>query len=195
MNITLLFETELIGYGVGKVSPLNTRFPVDKISPHKLSFEIIWLESVLGVKMLKDMIDKMNPLPSNYNPNAGALEMKFPAYPNYETLFKDYILPYVGTAFTFYYLPHAKVEIGAAGAQTYEAKDSIPATAEDMKALGQSLNIAANKLKDRLINFLCENKANYPLFDDKKCPCGCIDGENQKSKPPMFSSISGKINY
>lgn len=195
MNITLLFPTELIGYGVGKPSPITSRLPADKISPHLLSFETIWLDTVIGIKMLKDMISKMNPLPSNYNPNGGPLEIKFPADPNYEALFKDYILPYAGMAFAFYYLPYSKVEIGAAGAHTYEIKDGIPAAAEDMKALGQSLNIAANKLKDRLINFLCENKIDYPLFDDKECPCGCIDGENKKPRPPMFLSIGGKINY
>jgi hypothetical protein len=195
MNQTLLFPNEIIGYGVGKPAPLSSRVSSDNISPHLLPFEIEWLESILGRTMLQDMISKMAAQGSNYNPNAGALVQKFPNDPNYESLFNPYIVPYVGQAFLFYYLPYTKVQIGNSGAHTYEIANATPASAEDLKALASSLQRSVDNLKQRLLNYLCENKIDYPLFDETKCPCSCNQGDNKKPRQPLFVSIGGKIDY
>jgi hypothetical protein len=194
MQQTLLYPNEIIGFGVGKPSPLASRMSADSVAPHLLQLELIWLEPVLGKKMLDDMKSKMSGA-SNNNPNAGAIVVKFPNDPNYETLFEDYILPYMGNAFSVYYLPFSKVTIGANGAQTLTMANANPAETSDLIRLESTLKDNALVLRKRILDFLCENKANYPLYDSRDCDCKCEKDKIKNNPPTPFFAIGGNINY
>ena len=189
---TMFYANEVIGYGVGKPSPLPTRVASDIISPIIPIVELEFLRPVLGKKMYNDMIDKMNAVPSNYNPSAGALVQKFPNDANYEILFVDYVQMYMGNAFYFRYIPHSKVQITNNGAQNSIIENAEPSSVKDLEMLQNSQRLNVETLQKALVEFLCENKTDYPLFDD--CRCGC-NKTNSNNKTPIFSGIGGKIDY
>jgi hypothetical protein len=98
----------------------------------------------------------------------------------------------MGNAFYFRYIPHSKVQITNNGAQNLIIENAEPSSAKDLGMLENAQRLNVDILRRALVEFLCENKSNYPLFDD--CGCDC-NKKNSNNKTPIFRAIGGKIDY
>lgn len=174
MVATLFKAVELIN----PQSPINQRLSVDKYDAHILPTELRFIGEQIGFKLLDDMIAKQNPAPY-----VAGVSPKFPpAFPKYEILYTDYLLPLMGFAISYAVAADMLATQTNQGLLTLTAQNSEPADLKIYEAQRREKYAVIQVLTNNLKRYLCENIAFYPLADKEKlgCACGC-EGENSDS--------------
>jgi len=186
---TLIQAQEVVNDGIFRPAPLTTQFDPNLVSPFIGLAEEKNVIRLLGQALYDDMIAEQNPNISNYNPNAGALVQKFPTNANYETLWTRLLLRYEGLVVYQYSLPFIGMHTTPQGILLNNTEYAENAGLEGVKFLQTTIQKHIDDLEPLINAFLCNNKADYPLFDsDKMCDECCNDSYN-------YCSCGYSLNY
>lgn len=185
---TLIKAEEVVTNGIFRPSNLSTNFDQNLIAPYIALAEEGNTVRILGVDLYEDMILNQNPLPSNYNPNAGAIVLKFPTNAAYENLWTKYLLRYEGLITVNYALPFIGLQTSTQGVLLKNTEFAENAGIEGIKFLQDTIQKPIDDLEPRIEYFLCKNKGDYLKFDSSKCPCkdnvSCSCGYYEEHKKP-----------
>ena len=185
---TLIKAEEVVTNGIFRPSNLSTNFDQNLIAPYIALAEEGNTVRILGVDLYEDMILNQNPLPSNYNPNAGAIVLKFPTNTAYENLWIKFLLRYEGLIVVNYALPFIGLQTSTQGVLLKNTEFAENAGIEGIKFLQDTIQKPIDDLEPRIEDFLCENKGDYLKFDSSKCPCkdnvSCSCGYYEEHKKP-----------
>ncbi len=172
---TLIQPTEIVDAGIMKAAPLSSRFDASQIAPWIHFAEKRFLlepKSFMCVEFYDDLLLQKNPVPSQYNSELGALVQAYPSNADYELLWTQHLLPYLSLASVYCSLPFIAVQTGSNGLFVNNTEFSSNKGNEGMKVMQDTILQNLDDAKACMINFLCKNKANYPLFcSDKICHC------------------------
>ena len=175
----LIKPQEVVNTGIYRAAPVNARFDINQISPHIQSAEERHVIPLLTTNLYLDMVAQQNPLVSNYNPDAGPLVDKFPTDPNYETLWTLYLLRFVSYAVWYEALPFITMNVTSKGIFSNDSEFATNGGLQAVKFMQDTMMQRMENLKDVIFHYLCKEKANYPDFNSKKCPCNsCGDCED-----------------
>lgn len=195
---TLIKPQEIVTDGIFRPSNLASNFDQNLISPY-----IAWAEEgnvirLLGQDLFDAMLAAQNPLPSNYNENAGPIVQKFPNDPNYEALWTKYLLRYEGLICVITALPFIGYQVTSQGVLLKNTEYAENAGREGITFLIDPLQKIVDDMEPRITSYLCDNKAEFPLYDSKGCPscsehletCSC--GYAQKYLKSCPKCITGR---
>ena len=186
---TLIKPIEVVTDGIFRPSNLSTNFDQNLISPYIALAEEANTVRILGVDLYEDMILNQNPLPSNYNPNAGAIVLKFPTVPEYELLWTKFLLRYEGLIVVNYALPFIGLQTSSQGVLLKNTEFAENAGIEGIKFLQDTIQKPIDDLEPRIKDYLCKNKGDFEKFDSSVCPCNeeassCKCGYYEEYKKP-----------
>lgn len=175
--ITLIRPAEIVNAGIVKATPLNARFDASVLSPWVHFAEMRFLiepKSFMCQDFYQDLIAQRNVNDSNYNPDLGPIVQAFPTNADYETLWTQHLLPFLSLASYYVALPSISLQTGSNGLFFNNTEFSTNAGTEGLKFMQDSMLQNLDDAKAALVNFLCENKENYPLFcaEDYCSKCG-----------------------
>jgi len=174
---TLIKPAEVVNGGIYRGAPTNARFDQTIISPHIDSTEERFVIDLLGEDLYDAMVAAQNAAVSNYNPDVGPLVNKFLTNAFYETLWTKYLLRYISYAVYHEALPFITVQVSSKGAFTNGSEFADNAGISGSKYLQDAMMKRIDDLRPKIETYLCDNKADYPLFNDDDCPCSdCEDG-------------------
>ncbi len=167
---TLIKPQEIVTDGIFRPSNISSNFDQNLISPY-----IAWAEEgnvirLLGLELYDAMILAQNPLPSNYNPSAGTIVLKFPNNPAYESLWTKYLLRYEGLICVITALPFIGYQVTSQGVLLKSTEYAENAGREGITFLIDPLQKIVDDMEPRIKDYLCKNKNELPLYDDKDCP-------------------------
>lgn len=200
MRTTLLdaWEFAKLGWSAGAFGAnANQAFDfankIDK--PTITALERNCIVELVGSVMYKDMITKRNTLSADYT-DANALVLLFPNDANYESLFSGFgaLNQYLYAALEVAIREYQTVQITNAGTVQVNGNDFEPVTQKDNSIV--NTNIAMKKraaLREVVKEFLCENKADYPLLRADLCEqcLPCLQAPNTNNIPK--TSAGGKL--
>lgn len=178
---TLIQPKEIVDAGIVKASPLSSRFDASQISPWVYIAEYRFLlkpKSFMCQDFYNDLLAQKNATPSNYNPDLGAIVKAYPSNADYETFWKEYLLPYLSLASVYVALPFIATQTGSNGLFDNNTEFSTNNGQEASKTHQDTMLQNLEDAKARMIEFLCRNKATYPLFDQDSKICGCCDEDD-----------------
>jgi hypothetical protein len=186
---TLIKPIEVVTDGIFRPSNLSTNFDQNLIAPYIALAEEANTVRILGVDLYEDMILNQNPLPSNYNPNAGAIVLKFPTVPEYELLWTKFLLRYEGLIVVNYALPFIGLQTSTQGVLLKNTEFAENAGIEGIKFLQDTIQKPIDDLEPRIKDYLCKNKGDFEKFDSSVCPCNeeassCKCGYYEEYKKP-----------
>jgi hypothetical protein len=130
-----------------------------------------FLKPIANQTFLADLIAQKNTIPSNYNIDLGPLIEAFPSNANYEILWKQYLLPFLSRAVYVVALPEIVLQSGSNGLFLNNTEFSSNSGIDGLKFMQDTQLQHLEKRRPFIIEFLCNNKTTYTLFDDKICPC------------------------
>jgi hypothetical protein len=167
----LIKPQEVVNTGIYRAAPVNARFDINQIAPHIQSAEERHLIHLLGSALYNDMVANQNTAVSNYNPDAGPLVDKFPNDPNYETLWTLYLLRFNSYIVWYEALPFIVMNVTSKGIFQNDSEFAQNGGMSALKFMQDTMMQRMENLKDIIQEYLCQNKAAYPLFNSKHCPC------------------------
>ena len=196
---SLIQASEVINGGIVRPVPTNARFDSQLVAPHLAVAENRFLLPIICAAMYADMISKKNATPSNYNPNIGSIVQVFPADANYETLWTEFVMQLCAYGVLYMSLPFIGIQTGSNGLFINESQFAESAGIKGVKYLQDTiLDNHIELIGQRLLEYLCDNAADYPLFpvDDKCQNCGCGCGQsncNGLSTCPNKQRVTKKL--
>ena len=190
-NNTLIQPQEVVGGAILKTSPTTARFDPIIIAPFIQEAELVWLKPVICADLYADMITEKDGLISNYNTDTTdcPLQEAFPNNANYEALWVGYLLPFISKAVIHVALPNIAFKTASKGVYSTNSQYAQSAGIQELKYLQQCSLETLTVLKQNIIDFLCKNKADYPLFCDDchcECDCGTCDDCNDN---PIYNNL------
>jgi hypothetical protein len=177
---TLIRPAEVIGGGQLKQTPLNARFDASVIAPWIHFAEKRFLlepKSFMCQEFYDDLLAQRNVDDTNYNIDCGPIVLMYPSNAEYETLWTQHLYPYLALAAYHTALPAISMQTGSNGLFYNNTEFSQNAGADGLKLMQDTMMQNLDDAKACMVNFLCQNQANYPLFchDDYCTDCG--DGD------------------
>jgi hypothetical protein len=169
---TLIKAEEIVNTGIFRPAPVTARFDINIISPHVADSEERFVVPVLGINLYDDMVLNQNTAISNYNPDVGAIVQKFPLFPFYETLWTKYLMRYVANCVFYESLPFIVLQVSSKGMFVNNSEFAQNGGVQGAKFMQDTILQRIDSQKELILDYLCKNKADFPLFDsEKKCPC------------------------
>lgn len=168
---TLIQAAEIVNTGIVTAAPLNSRFDASKIAGVIHLAEDRFLRPIINKTFYDDLLANKNSTPSNYNIDLGPLVEAFPTVAAYETLWKQYLLPFLSRAVYFVALPEIVLQSGSNGLFLNNTEFSNNSGIDGLKFMQDTQLQHLEKRRPFIIEYLCDNKATFTLFEDKICPC------------------------
>ena len=184
--ITLIQAEEVVNQGILKASPLSSRFDAAQISPNIDEAERRFLKGFINKDFFDDLVSQKNTTPSNYNPDLGGIVKAYPSNVLYETLWTQYLFPYLSRAAYHESLDMIVVQIGSNGAFTNDTEYGQNIGIKGLKFLKDSALQTLEGIKPSIIKFLCDNKTDYPLWDSDPYCSDCEDSKTDTGKTGGF---------
>ena len=153
---TLIKPQEVVNTGIYRAAPVNTRFDINIIAPHIKSAEERFLLPLLGSALYDDMILQQNANVSNYNPDAGAIVLKFPTNPAYESLWTSYVLRYIGYVIYYEALPYLTFQVSSKGIFTNDSEFASNGGLASVKFMQDNTLQKIDNLKPLIEKYLCQ---------------------------------------
>ena len=150
-------------------------------------------KKLLGVELYNDLLANKNAANANYT-DANNIITKFDVAvkPEYEFLYRHYLLPYISLKLKQKLIPFLHYEIGQRGVKTHEGHNVKPVSTDQIKLLQDELQPSLNELFDDAEKYICDNINAFPLYNKNKCQT-CTDpntGEEQRfNKVKNFNGI------
>lgn len=190
---TLIDALEVVSGGIVKNTPISSRFDAALLSSHIKTAELRFLKPVLCEDFYLDLIAQKENV-SNYNENICPAAEAYPSNALYESLWKEYLLPYLSHCVLYEALPFVAVQIGSNGLFENSIEFGTNTGLEGVKFIQDTLMTKINILKKDLLDYLCENQAQFPLFCND---CHCKESEecNDCSGTDSNSNDLGIIFY
>lgn len=113
--ITLIQAAEVVNQGIVRGAPMNARFDASQIAPNISEAERRFLKTFINQEFFDDLVAQKNPVPSNYNPDLGPIVLAYPANAEYETLWTQYLFPYLSKASLHESLDGIVLQVGSNG--------------------------------------------------------------------------------
>lgn len=180
---TLIKAKEIVNQGIFKGAPYNNRFDQSILAPNIHLAEDRFLKTFICKAFYEDLVAQKNTIPSNYNAELGALVQAYPSNAAYETLWTQYLLPYLSRAVLCLSLPSVTLQVGNNGVMLNNSEYAQNSGLSGMKFLMDNELSNTEQRKPIIIKFLCDNKADYPLFCRSNfCECS-EDNEDEFNKP------------
>ena len=167
--MALITAQEIVNQGILKAAPINQRFDAALLAPHINIAESRHLKSILCSAFYNDLVSQKDGT-GQYNSDLGTVTAAYTTNANYETLYKDYILPYMAICVLDQALPMIGVQIGSAGVYAHNSDFGTNEGIEGIKYIQEKLRSDIQVLRQSLLDYLCENKAVYALFCSGDCP-------------------------
>lgn len=184
MAQTLIRPQEVINGGIVRPAPLNARFDAMLLAPQIFVAEQRYIMPILCLDFYEALIAAQNAANCNYNPDLGALVDKFPNDTLYETLWVESgLYELVARAVFIVSLPYIAIQTGSNGIYQVNADYATNAGDKQLKFLIDREAENIKVLQDRVQDWLCRNKVDYPLYpSDKRCEdvSGCEDCEGSE---------------
>jgi len=181
--ITLIQPSEVVNQGIFKGAPYNNRFDQSLVAPNIHLAEDRFLKTFICKAFYDDLVAEKNATPSNYNADLGALVQAYPSNAAYETLWTQYLLPYLSRAVLCLTLPSVTLQVSSQGVMTNNSEYAQNSGLSGMKFLMDNELRNTEERKPIIIKFLCDNEASYPLFCRSNF-CGSDDyNEDDFNKP------------
>ena len=184
--ITLIQAEEVVNQGIVKGAPLSSRFDASQISPNISEAEDRFLKTFINKDFYDDLVAEKNPTPSNYNPDLGALVQAYPTNALYETLWTQKLFPYLSRACYHESLDNIVIQVDSNGAFVNQTEYGENIGVSGLKFLKDSALQTLEGMKPRVIKFLCDNKADYPLWDSEKYCGECEESKNDLGRTGGF---------
>lgn len=184
--ITLIQAAEVVNQGIVKGAPLGNRFDASQIAPNISEAERRFLKTFINQDFFNDLVAQKNTAPSNYNSDLGPIVLAYPTNTEYETLWTQWLFPYLSKASVHESLDTVGLIIGSNGVFFNESQFTQNAGLSGITYLKDSLMETLKDLQPAIIKFLCDNKADYPLFDSEKYCDDCGDKENSIGRNAGF---------
>ena len=181
--MALVNAIEIVNQGFLKAVPINQRFDASIIEPHLNIIDSRYLKTIFCAAFYDALIAAKDGI-GQYNADLGATSIAFSTNANYETLYKEYILPYVALAAVHQALPFVTFQIGSRGvlAASSEFAHNVGriTTKEGVGYVQDAMQKMINYSRQSLLDYLCANAANYPLFCTSDCPDSeCTDSDSE----------------
>ncbi|OED34716.1 hypothetical protein AB832_07005 [Flavobacteriaceae bacterium (ex Bugula neritina AB1)] len=168
---TLLKPNEIVNQGILKPAPLSNRFDASLLSPHLDMAEARFLKTFINKEFYDDLLNKRTANQINYNSSIDTVEIAFPTNADYEELFTQYLFSYIARSVVYEAYPFIAVQIGSNGLFLNNTDYGQNSGVKTMNMYRDSILQTLNGSKPLIIDFLCDNKDKYPLWDDSKY-CG-----------------------
>lgn len=186
MATTLIKPQEVVNGGIVRPAPFNVRFDSQLLAPNILPAEQRFLMPILCLEFYEDLVAEQGANSCNYNADLGALQDKFPSNALYETLWTESGLYELCARIVFFTsLPYIALQTGSNGIYANNTEYAQNEGTRGAKYLQDNELKNIEALQERVLNWLCRNKSDYPLFDqnDTLCKdvegCGTCKGEQQ----------------
>ena len=177
--MALVNAIEIVNQGFLKAVPINQRFDASIIEPHLNIIDSRYLKTIFCTAFYDALIAAKDGI-GQYNADLGATSIAFSTNANYETLYKEYILPYMSICILDQALPTISIQIGSAGVFQNNPEFGQNKGIEGVQYLQQKLQKDITVLKKVMLDYLCANAANYPLFCTSDCPDSeCTDSDSE----------------
>lgn len=183
---TIIQAAEVVNQGILKGSPLSSRFDASQISPNIAEAERRFLKTFINPEFYDNLISEKNTLPSNYNPDLGAIVLAYPTNALYETLWTQKLFPYLSRAAYHESLDGIVVQIGSNGAFVNHTDYGDNVGIKGLKFLKDSALQTLEGMKPDIVKYLCDNKASYPLWDHEPFCGDCEDSSSELGRTLGF---------
>lgn len=187
---TLIQPQEITNAGVLKAAPISSRFDAALLSAHIKPAEIRFLRPIICEEFYLYLIEQKGGTVSNYNAAiCPDLAEAFPTAAELETLWREYLLPFLSYAVLWQALPTIGVQIASAGIFSGDTYGGQGQGIEGVKFLQDSILTTIEIMQADLLRYLCKNKSVYPLFcAECVCPCessDCCDDKTASGAPGL----------
>jgi hypothetical protein len=191
---TLIKAEEIVNQGIFKGAPIGSRFDANLISPNIAQAELRFLKTAVSPKtsgfinsaFYDDLIAEKNVNPCNYNIDLGAIVQAFPTNAAYETLWTQWLFPFLSKASVYESLDNIIIQVGSRGAFINGGGMGENIGISGLKHLKDSFMESLVGYKPFIVNFLCENKTVYPLWDDTGFCSECDDSSTSSGRTAGF---------
>ena len=169
---TLIQAQEVVNGGVIKATPMNPRFDAGIINPHILDAEMLHVVPMLGSALYETMKTKKAGTVSNYNGAIAPIQKAFtnPLDTAYEALWYQYLNTYCAWAVYYEALPFITIQTGVNGTFLTQTEFSQNPGVSAAKYLQDNVKRRLQSMRAAVENYLCENFASFPDFDNTHCP-------------------------
>lgn len=180
---TLIQPNEVVNSGLLRAAPINNRFDAQLLTPHIAAAEESFVVPVLTRDFYEWLIEQKAGRVSNYNTSIAAQVKAFDGagLEKAEELWKVHLLPYCAWAVYFEALPFIAFQTGSNGVFLAQTEHANNVGASGVKFLQDTTRRRIDQMKERMLVWLCENKAEFTEFDGTSiCPeeSGC-DGSTE----------------
>ena len=181
----LIKPAEVVNYGINRPTPLSARADTQQIAPNIVLSELRWVKPLLGADLYNDMIAEQ------YSGNSEPpTQPKFPTNAAYETLWEAYLWQFCARAALLESITTIGLQIGANGIFLNNTETSDNAGIGGIKYKSDDLRNGLETLKTTIEEYLCENIADFPLYDAKKCEdCGCENTDKTTKTARKFGVV------
>jgi hypothetical protein len=196
-STTLIQPAEVVNGGILKAAPVSDRFDSSLLAAHVKPAEIRFLRPLLCEDFYLDLIAEKNGIVSNYNDKICPIVEAYPNNATYETLWKEYLLPFLGYSVLWQSLPFIGVQVASTGILELQSDYSQNTGISGVKFMQDTLLTSIEVMTEELRRHLCENKDIYPLFkSDKFCKCECNNDDcNECKRSKVHASKLGIMFY
>lgn len=178
---TLIRASEVVNQGILKGAPIGQRFDASLLAPNIYIAEIKHLKDIINDVFFDDLLSKRNTNDCNYNPPNGSIVECFPNNPNYETLWREKLFPYLSRASYLESIGSIVLQTRSQGVELYNSVSGQNTGIDGWKVIENRERNILTTLRNDLIKFLCKNKDQYPLWDSDDFCSKCEDSKPKKS--------------
>lgn len=162
---------------VSKNTQLKGNIDSDRINPHILSVQDLYLGYILGNKLLAKLLDII-----------ASGTMNDAANEKYKTLWNQYVRPFMWHMVAFKVVEFISFTVGESGVQQKAQDQGVPATGGDRASIMASYRTNAQGYQNLLVDYLCSNSQDYPEF---------IEYQGQGKQKPIlgYDNFTGWETY
>ncbi len=176
---TLIQASEVVNQGIVRGAPIGNRFDASQIAPNIAEGERRFLKNFINSEFFADLLAEKNATPCNYNIDIGPIVQAFPTNTAYETLWTQWLFPYLSKTSLFESITWIVIQIGSNGAFLNNTQFGENIGIAGLKQVKDDLLQSIEGVQPSIIKFLCDNKTDYPLWDYTGY---CDDCDNSKNK-------------
>lgn len=161
----------------------NQGISAARIAPYIAEAELAHLKPVLGKQLYLDMISNRiagDYLPETNNPNFPKVDMFPVGMVWYNRLFNEHIWRLFGKALSWTVMPYLSVQLDDEGVNA--SQQAAPTNVSGQ--VGKVMRAGIDTFKNEMVEFLCENKAEFPLWSGKYFD-NCCSCTNPEKDPPQ----------
>lgn len=149
-SILLISFEDILHY-----TAISGNIDVNKIQPHILNSQILYLEPLLGSSLYDkviDLVDTGNITGSSYSA--------------YQTLLDVYITPSLAFHTVELYIPLNAFQVADGGVQQYQSTNAQTSVLSDIDRLAGKYKVIGSNYDTKLATYLCKNANLFPEYEN-----------------------------